>query len=176
MNFDGTGANLGYTWNNDQNTWGWDSGLQPPVNQWSFVALVVQPSGTVVYLLNTNAEQSATNVYANPVQAFSGTGAIGTDTYSSTARAFNGVLDEVAVFNTALTPAQIQQLYDAGYQLPLVQVGLQKAGIGLSLNWPQGTLLQATNPTGPWSAITNATSPFAVTRTNEAGFFRVWLR
>ena len=113
---------MGYTWNDDQNTWGWSSGLPPPANQWSFVAVVVQPADTVVYLLNTNEELSATNIYPNPIRAFAGTGTIGTDAYASAARVFNGVLDEVAVFNYALTPAQIQQLYDYGYQLPQVQV------------------------------------------------------
>jgi hypothetical protein len=176
VNYDAAGANLGYTWNNDQNTWGWSSDLQPPPDQWSFVAVVVQPAGTVVYLLNTNAELSATNANPNPIQAFAGTGTIGTDTYASTARAFNGVVDEVAVFNYALTPVQIQQLYNNGYQLPQVQVGIQTFGTGLNVNWPQGTLFQSTNLAGPWSAISNAVSPFAMTPTNAAGFFRVLLR
>ena len=176
MNYDGAGADLGYTWNNNQNTWGWSSGLQPPANQWSFVALVVQPSSAVMYLFNTNGTVSTTNFLSHQNQAFAGSGTIGTDTYSSAARVFNGVLDEVAVFNYALAPTQIQQLYDNGYQLPQVQVGLQQAVAGLNLNWPQGTLFQATNLFGPWSAITNAASPFAVTPTNAAGYFRVLLR
>jgi hypothetical protein len=176
VNYDSTGANLGYTWNNDSGSWGWSSGVAPPANQWSFVAVVVEPASTVVYLLNTNGAQSATNVLTQPNQAFAGAGTIGTDVYSSAARAFNGVLDEVAVFNDALTSAQIQQLYDNGYQLPLAQVGLQPAGAGLNLNWAQGTLLQSTNLSGPWSAVTNAASPFVVTPTNAAEFFRVLLR
>jgi regulation of enolase protein 1 (concanavalin A-like superfamily) len=176
MNYDGAGADLGYTWNNNQNTWGWSSGLQPPANQWSFVALVVQPSSAVMYLFNTNGTLSTTNFLSHQNQAFAGSGTIGTDTYSSAARVFDGVLDEVAVFNYALAPTQIQQLYDNGYQLPQVQVGLQQAVAGLNLNWPQGTLFQATNLFGPWSAITNAASPFAVTPTNAAGYFRVLLR
>jgi hypothetical protein len=176
MNFNSAGTDLGYTWNNDSGSWGWSSGVQPPANQWSLIAVVVQPTNTVVYLTNTNGSQSATNFLTQPNQTFAGSGTIGTDTFSSAARVFNGVLDEVAVFNYALTSAQIQQLYDNGHQLPQVQVGLQKAGAGLNLNWPQGTLLQATNLTGPWAAITNAASPFAVTPTNAAGFFRVLLR
>lgn len=176
MNYDGAGANLGYTWNGDSGSWGWNSGVQPPANQWSFAAVVVKPMNAVVYLINTNGSQSATNVLTQPIQAFAGTGTIGTDTYASTARVFNGLLDEVAVFNYALSPAQIQQIYNNGHQLPQVQVGLQAAGAGLNLNWPQGTLFQATNLSGPWSAVTNAASPFAVTPTNAAGFFRVLLR
>ncbi len=176
MNFNSGGTDLGYTWNNDAGSWGWSSGLQPPANQWSLVALVVQPANAVVYLINTNGSQAATNYLAHPSQAFAGSGTLGTDTYAPAARVFNGVLDEVAVFNHALTPAQVGQLYDNGHQLTQVQVGLQSAGTGLNVNWPQGTLFQATNLSGPWSAITNTASPFSVRATNAAGFFRVLLR
>jgi len=176
FNYNAAGTDLGYTWNNDSGSWGWSSGLQPPANQWSLVALVVQSASAVVYLFNPNGAQSATNYLSHPNQAFAGNGTIGTDTYSSAMRIFNGALDEVMVFNRALTSVQIQQLYDNGHLLPQVQVGLQIGGAGLNLNWPQGTLFQATNLTGPWSAITNAASPFAVTPTNPAAFFRVLLR
>jgi len=64
-----------------------------------------------------NGQQTATNAVANSNQAFAGAGTIGTDTYSSSARAFNGVMDEVSVFNYPLTLAQIQQLYANGHQL-----------------------------------------------------------
>jgi hypothetical protein len=176
MNFDSTGENLGYTWNNNPGTWGWSSGVQPPANRWSFVALVVQPAGATVYLLNTNGQQSASNSVANPDQSFAGTGTIGTDTYAATARAFNGTMDEVSVFDIALTPAQIQMLYASGHQLSQVQVSLQKTGDGLNLTWPQGTLLQATNVAGPWLAVTNASSSSNVTATNNRMFYRVLLQ
>jgi alpha-galactosidase len=176
MNLNSAGTDLGYTWNNDSGSWGWSSGVQPPANQWSFVALVIQPANAVVYLINTNGAQSATNSLSHANQAFADSGTIGTDNYAPTARTFNGVLDEVAVYNRALAPSQIQQLFDNGHQLPQVQMGLQKTGGGLRLNWPQGTLLQTTNLTGPWLAITNAASPFAVTPTNPAGFYQIILR
>ena len=176
MNLNGAGTDLGYTWNNSSGTWGWSSGVQPPANQWSFVVLVVQPTGATVYLINTNGQQSATNAVANSNQSFAGTGTIGTDTYSSAARAFNGIMDEVAVFNYALAPAQLQQLYANGHQLAQVQVGLQKTGNNLNLTWPQGTLLQAASITGPWLAVTNAISPINVTPTNASIFYRVLLQ
>jgi len=176
MNYDGTGTDLGYTWNNDSGSWGWSSGVQPPANQWSLVAIVVQPSNTTVYLVNTNGLQTATNFLSQPNQAFAGTGTIGTDTYSSAARVFNGVMDEVAVFNEALTPTQVEQLYENGHELSQVQIGLQMSGANLTLSWPQGTLLQATNLAGPWSALANAALPFVVTPTNSAAFFRVLLQ
>lgn len=174
----GNAQTLGYTWNNNSGTWGWNSGLMPPVNQWSFAALVVQPAKATLYLINTNGEQSATNILSNPIQAFGGVSTIGTDMYAATARVFNGLIDEVAVFNYSLTPAQIQQLYASGAILPQVQVSLQPVGGGLNLAWPQGTLLQAENVTGPWLPVPNALSPYSVsvTPTNTSLFYRVLLQ
>lgn len=180
INYGGSvGANtgmIGYTWNNDQNTWNWTSGLTLPANQWSFVALVVQPTSAVLYLLNTNGQQSATNTYTHLNQAFGGAGTIGTDSYSSAGRAFNGVIDEVAVFNSALPPAQIQSLFANGSQLDSVQLGCQRAGANLNLTWPQGTLLQSTNVTGPWSRASASASPLVVSPTNGVMFYRVFLK
>ncbi len=175
MNLDSTGENLGYTWNNNSSTWGWSSGVQPPAGQWSFVALVVQSSAATVYLINTNGVQSATNFVANVSQAFGGTGTIGTDSYASPARAFNGLMDEVAVFNQALPPAQIQHLYANGHQLSPLAVGLQRNAGNLNLSWPQGTLLQAPALSGPWTAVSTP-SPFSLSPTNPSMFYRVLLQ
>jgi len=180
INYGGSvGANagmIGYTWNNDQNTWNWTSGLTPSANQWSFVVLVVQPTSAIMYLVTTNGRQSATNTYAHPNQGFSGTGTIGTDAYDAAGRAFNGLIDEVAVFNHALTPAQIQSLFANGNQLSQANVGMQKSGANLSLTWPQGTLLQSSNLAGPWSRASASASPLVVAPTNGAVFYRVLLK
>ena len=167
---------IGYTWNNDKNTWNWNSGLTPPANQWSFVALVVQPSSATMYLVTTNGRQSATNTYAHPNQGFSGAGTIGTDAYDATGRTFNGLIDEVAVFNYALTLSQIQSLFANGNQLDAVQLGSQRTGLNLNLTWPQGTLLQSTNLTGPWSRASASASPLVVSPTNNSMFYRVLLK
>jgi Concanavalin A-like lectin/glucanases superfamily len=150
--------------------------VQPPPNQWSFAAVIVQPSNTVVWLINTNGVESATNYLSQPNQAFAGSGVIGTDTYSSATRNFNGVMDEVAVFNYALTPSEIQQLYENGHELAQVQIGVQASLSSINLAWPQGTLFQATNLIGPWSAMPNAVSPFTIVPTNPTAFFRVLLQ
>lgn len=176
MNLNSAGTDLGYTWNNDSGSWGWSSGVQPPPNQWSFVALIVQPSSATVYLINTNGSLSATNVLSHPNQAFGGTGTIGTDTYASTARVFNGVMDEVAIFNRALTAAQVQQLYDSGHHLPQVQIAIGMSNANLNLNWSQGTLEQSFNLTGPWFAVTNAAGFFTTTPTNDSTYFRILLQ
>ena len=167
---------LGYTWNNLSGTWGWNSRLMPPMNQWSFVALVVQPASAILCLINTNGEESATNVLSHPNQAFATVSTIGTDAYARNARVFNGLIDEVAVFNHSLTPAQIQQLYANGHRLPQVEVGLQQAGGSLNLSWPQGTLFQSPCPCGPWIPVTGALSPCQTAPTNASMFYRVLLQ
>jgi hypothetical protein len=176
LNFDGTGLNLGYTWNNNSSTWGWSSGVQPPANQWSFVALVVQPVSATIYLFNTNGLQSATNFVVNASQSFAGLGTLGTDSYASAARAFNGVMDEVAVFNYALMPGLLQQLYANGHQLSQVLIGVQSAGKNFNLTWPQGTLIQSPNLNGPWTAVSKIPSPLTVLPTNTSMFYRVLLQ
>jgi hypothetical protein len=55
---------------------------------------------------------------------------------------------------------------------PPVAVSVQPAAGSLVLTWPQGTLLQATNVTGPWT--TNpAASPFTNQPNNPQMFYRV---
>jgi hypothetical protein len=129
-----------------------------------------------MYLVTTNGRQSATNTYAHPNQGFSGAGTIGTDAYDATGRTFNGLIDEVAVFNYALTLSQIQSLFANGNQLDAVQLGSQRTGLNLNLTWPQGTLLQSTNLTGPWSRASASASPLVVSPTNNSMFYRVLLK
>jgi len=179
LNYGGSGSSstgtIGYTWNNLMSTWNWNSGLMPPANQWSFVALAVQPTQATVFLFTTNGLQTATNVLIHAVQSFAGSGTIGEDTFS-VSRSFNGVIDEVAVFNYTLTAAQLQQLYANGSMLSQVQLGYQTIGSNFDLTWLQGTLLQATNVTGPWSRASDASSPYTVIPANPEMFYRVLLR
>jgi hypothetical protein len=59
--------------------------------------------------------------------------------------------------------------------LPPTLISVQRSGNNLQLAWPFGTLLQATNVTGPW--ITNtAGSPLILTPSAPQMFYRVQLR
>lgn len=164
---DGTQAGLNFSGSTDANgnrtlsyTWGnvccWDSQLAPPTNQWSLVALVVTPTNATVYLFNTNGTGSATLTNTHDVLPFSGITGIGLDPYNSSSRNFDGVIDEVAVFKQALSPAQLAGLYQVG-------AGLTSSwdGSHLILNWTGGILLQSTNVTGPWTT-NNSPSPLTV--------------
>ncbi len=111
-----TGAyDLGYTWNNDASTYNWDSGLVAPSSQWSMVTLTVTPSQATIYVMNATGLTSATHVYPHVVQPFSAndTTLIGDDSFDggNGSRSFLGDIDEVAVFNTALTQDQIENLF-----------------------------------------------------------------
>ena len=48
--------------------------MQPSANQWSLVAMVVQPSNTTVYIINTNGLQTATNFLTSRTRLFAGPG------------------------------------------------------------------------------------------------------
>ena len=53
-----------------------------------------------------------------------------------------------------------------------VSISLQMSGSNLQLIWPQGTLLESSNVSGPWT--TNfAASPFIVSPTNAQRFYRL---
>ena len=107
-------SDLGYNWNDA--TTNWDSGLNVPDSMWSFVALVITPSDGAVYVYNANGQGAALNTAnRNAVLSFYCPSAIGDVPNDTTgASAFNGYIDEVAVFNQALTEDQINALYKVG--------------------------------------------------------------
>ena len=110
---------LTYTWNsNSAATYGWNSGLFPVAGSWSFVACVVTPTNTSMYLYN--ARGAATNllksvfVMTNNPEAFGGIGAtrLGGDSQDGDSRrTFAGEMDEVAIFNNSMSEGQIQDLF-----------------------------------------------------------------
>jgi hypothetical protein len=105
---------LGYTWNNDQNTFNWNSGIIVPEYQWSFVALTVTPTNATIYLMNANGIASSTHVYNHVTQAFNGVTLIGGDSSHTTSQCFIGAIDDVAVFNQSLSQNNLLSLYDVG--------------------------------------------------------------
>jgi len=176
-------AELGYTWDtNSSATWGWNSLLFPTANQWNFVAMVLTPSGTTLYLIGpTGVVQSTNNVLSQDAEQFGVDWTIGTDTQTGNngTRTFPGNISSVSVFTTALSSNQIVTLADVGFGItpppPSVTLKITPSTSprgSVTLSWSQGTLLQATNVTGPWT--TNAsTSPYTTAATNAQMFFKV---
>ena len=162
------GDQLGYNWNDDPATYNFQSGLIPPFNQWSFVALVISPTNATLYLVNTNGLSTADNPIAHANAVWDGSAHIGNDA-NNVDRTFDGVIDEVAVFNYAFTPEQVLNLYNASTS---VLLNIQRAGSAVQLTWPVGTLLEANDVTGPW-ATNNAVSPYIVAPAGAKKFYRV---
>ena len=100
---------------NDQD-WGNLSGASAPTGGWSFVAAVWTPTNTMVYLNGTLYSQAGT---AHGPRDFSaGTLTIGHDIYWNST--FNGLIDEPALFDHALSLAQLNGLYKAGRPSPQI--------------------------------------------------------
>ncbi len=119
---DGTfgGLGLGYYWNNEAATYGWspshDAGLPTlPDSDWAFVALVVQPTEADVYIASASATSpvaftGVTNYHTHVIQAFDGPTLVGTDAGNPT-YSFNGAIDEVAIWNRALSSGELYTEY-----------------------------------------------------------------
>jgi hypothetical protein len=173
-----TGGQIGYTWNNNSAaTYNFASGLIPPLNVWSFVAMALSPTNAILYMYNVNGELSATNTLAHTSDVLGNNWLIGRDNNSGAndaTRNFCGVIDEVAVFTRTLTPAQIHQLYVAGAVGVPNTLSFQRSGANIILTWPNGTLLQAPTANGPWNPVPgNPSLTFTVTPTASMQYYRV---
>jgi hypothetical protein len=166
---------LGYVWNGGHSeTWSFMSELRPPVGEWSFVALVINPTNAAFYLYNTNALSTTNNAITHTSEAWDGNAQLGGDQETANWRIFNGIIDEVAVFNYAFTPTQVLDLYNSAFQVPLspVSITIERIGTDVRLTWPRGTLLEATSLGGQWTT-NNANSPYTFTPTSGNKFYRV---
>lgn len=90
---------------------------------------------------------------------------------------WRGLADEVAIFDRALTAAEVQQVFDLGkagaaLAAPPVKVAFERTTGGLKLTF-EGTLQSADSITGPWTDVAGATSPFEVKFTGTAKFYRI---
>jgi Concanavalin A-like lectin/glucanases superfamily/Immunoglobulin I-set domain/Immunoglobulin domain len=114
------GLGLGYIW--DGQDYGWspssDFGFPPlPDGDWAYVALVIQPTNASIYFCDANNFAdftSITNTFqvTHAVQAFDGATTFGNEA-GATNRSFNGVIDEVAIFNRALGAGELYTQYGA---------------------------------------------------------------
>lgn len=110
LDFKGTTEQLGYHWNDTSTTHQWDSGLYPAQNQWNFVALVVEPTQGTLYLDPGTGLQSSVNVVEHGPSVLDGL-QLGQD--GASGRLFKGMIDEVMIFDRALSEAEINVLRTA---------------------------------------------------------------
>lgn len=175
-----TGGQIGYTWNNNNaNTYNFRSGFTPPLNQWSFIGMVVTPTNATIYYGNPPSPlQSAVNVVAHTADVFGNNWKIGTDDINNNndgARNFAGSIDEVVVFTRSLSAAEMNTLYSVGVNGQAVSLSIQRSGNNYVVSWPRGTLLEATQVTGPWATNT-ATSPYTNSPSGSSKFYRLQVK
>lgn len=102
LNFRESNNTLGYHWPGGQ--WWWDSGLVAPSGVWSHVAMVVTPSQVRIYL---NGIEAVHNIATDPLELT--TMRIGS--YQGWGdRNYSGVIDELSMFDRALTRDEIRSL------------------------------------------------------------------
>lgn len=84
---------------------------------------------------------------------------------------FDGAIDDVAVYNKALTPQQIQE-----HWLNAPHLTIMSSGNNVVIQWPTGTLQSATSLAGPYTDVSGATSPYTNSVSGTQRFFRVQLQ
>lgn len=140
------GGTLGFLWNSG--TVG-TSTLTPKVDEWSFVALTVTPTQAALYLGDRTGLQSWTQAGTYASVPFDTVSWMGSDRLVA-ARYYDGLIDETAVFNIALTPADIANIFGGVQAAPTLSI-LQEGG-NLVAAWPVGSsgfTLTSTPTLGP---------------------------
>lgn len=186
-----------YNSTNGVRTAQWDTGLNAPQNEWTFVALVVNGNSAAVYVGSKTSFTSASTTDIGGIPDLEN-GGLMTLVDSTTVGDSNlrlgvgrtpvpwaddgngapwtssgGTWSDIAVLYQALTPTQAKRLFLVGAGLQLE--GTPDGGGNLNLNWLSGfTLQEAPSVTGPWTDIGAATPPYSVPITTIGNkFYRV---
>ena len=131
------------------------------------------PAGILYSHAGTNirAGQGATNFRHDGWQ-------FGTET-------FDGVLDDIIIYNALLSPERIAQHYQSALTPPLAPIivvppvpptfgNYTLTGGNLGITWTGTAQLQrATNVSGPFTTVIGAVSPYSEPATNKQVFFRL---
>ena len=97
---------IGYTWNDAGNTYGWQSGLVVPNLTWCMIAVSVTSTAATAYLCQTSGITTATNTVSHGSSLIDDI-KIAQDEFST--RYFTGNIAIVQLYNTALSAEQISQ-------------------------------------------------------------------
>jgi hypothetical protein len=163
------GDMLEYHWNNLY--FDFNSGLLVPDSQWTFVALVVEPAQATFYMNDGSGWQTSVNATNHSAVPLLDNNFIGYDP-AQTTRRFYGRIDEPMIFGRSLSASEINALYTGTVVAP-VHLDITRSGNNIILTWPQGTLQEANNVTGPYNDLTSATSPYTNAPAGGSKFYRV---
>ena len=108
LDYRGISGQLTYTWNNLNSSYDFISGLVIPADQWSMVAVAVQPTQAKLYLGTAGTLSSSTNAIPHSTATLQSL-----DVGRDIGRYFNGRIGVAIVYNRALSDAEMQQVYTA---------------------------------------------------------------
>lgn len=109
MNFQ-VSNQLGYHWNDNINTYGWQSGLTIPDLTWCMIAVSVTSTAAKVYLCQSSGITTATNTVSHGSSLLNDIKLAQDD---AAARFFTGNIAVVQLYNIALTESEVLQNFNA---------------------------------------------------------------
>ena len=105
--FDYYGTKLWYRWAGVDDTWASNSGLTVPLNEWSYVAMVVTPDSVALYLNDQKYVRIFSGADDRPSAASIANLYLGYGHYYAY---FKGEIEEVRIWDKALTQNQIREM------------------------------------------------------------------
>ncbi|MCA9215230.1 MAG: PEP-CTERM sorting domain-containing protein [Planctomycetales bacterium] len=116
---------LAYVWNNDTaDSWGWPSEVAVEPEEWNFVALTITEEAATIY---SGPKGGELDFNSNEMEHFPQENfhewRLGEDDCCGNGRNFAGLIDDVSIWNEALSEDQIRELH-AGTKTPLTLAGI----------------------------------------------------
>lgn len=143
---------------------------------WTFAAIVVEPAQATIYMSDgTNLLSSVNTTDHTPMVVTSPTG-FGGNQPGRADRTYRGQLDEAAVYDRALTPAEVAAIFASAFSDTVAapsEITLSKSGGDWFLNWNAGALQSAPAVTGPFNDVTGATSPYRMQPAGTQSYYRL---
>ena len=135
LNF-ASSSELRYHWNGGNYSWG--SGLNVPLNTWTFVALVIEPEKAVIYMNSGGNTSLSAHYGTHDPEGFKGTTYIGWDR-TSDSRHLKASVDDVRIYNYAMNIAQIKDLIAGGRaESPIPFDNTDNVTLMTKLSWSMG--------------------------------------
>ena len=100
---------IGYHWNNDASTYGYNPGLVLPNNTWCFCCVSISPTQAIFQINGNSVVRSYNNLTANTT--IGGNIQVGTD--ASISRFYQTKIAYASIYNRALSAQEVLQNYNA---------------------------------------------------------------